>query len=504
MRAVLTLAVIAALSVVTSAQLPRPGDLADLVRKAPSLDGLLKNRPLETTFDDTRGPARLIDRLDIKAAPGDLRRLPRTSNGSFMLQPGLWEGTVESYCLRPATWSPGVGDGYLWAPMKGGKANVISTILRNSVRFPQIPRGDIQMLLWAILSRTRVNEMPPKIQTVARTLLPAGEVNSLNVNGLQAMEMAERTNLFRGVTGPIREILEGEARLRYEFSKGNANYAEIERIAVLSGAPPAQNKNAIRRGQWAMHPGGYFVRYYPDGFAKMRVQVLKPPAVKIVRDQLNRIVSVQDSQGTIETTYNDAIAPRPHPRNKRLKAYAFKTIRVTTNAGPGGKPEVREFRDKGYTFHQSSPRRRGVADLIAAGAEWVRNLISTPVEARRQFDWDGWIERGERAQELYEDAETLRDHYEENTTTGDASSVDDAADAGHYRDGVIVVVVGDTSERVDWISQMHERFNNMLEHATNVLNGLPGSSDTGGYDPGGGVAIPSGGGQSLGGSGRFY
>jgi len=124
-------------------------------------------------------------------------------------------------------------------------------------------------------------------------------------------------------------------------------------------------------------------------------------------------------------------------------------------------------------------------------------VTGTPVEARQDFG--AWAERAERAQELYEDAETLRDHYEEATTTGDASSVDDAADIGHYRDGVIVVVIGDTSERVNWIAEMQERFQNMLEHAISVLETLPGGSE---YDPGGGVAVPSHGGQTLGTSGR--
>jgi len=498
MRVAFTLVLAVFLSVTAAAQLPRPADLAGIARKLPSLDGFMRNRPLETTFDHTLGQVRLLDRLDITREPGDMRRLARTSNGGFILQPGLWEATFESYCLRTATWSPGVGDGYLWAPIKGGRASAIATILRSSVRYPNIPRGDIQMLLWAILSKTRVADMPPRLQSAARALLPASEINSINVNGLQVMDLADRTRLFRNVTGPIRQALEVESDLRWEFSKGNANYDQIEKIAVLAGAPPAQNRNAIKRGQWSPAPGGYFIRYFPDSFANTKVQVLKPAPVKIVRDQLNRIVSIDDALGRIETTYNDAIAPRPHPRNKRLKAYAFKTIRIT-RPGTGGRPEVLEYKDTGYTFHQSTPRRRGFAALMAAGAEWVRNLISSPVEARRQFDWERWLERGERAQELYEDAETLRDHYEANTTVGDASSVDEAADSGHYRDGVIVVVVGDTSERVDWISHMHERFNDMLEYAISVLDTLPGGDS---YDPGGGVAVPSHGGQTLGASGR--
>ena len=499
MRAVGTLVLIAALPAVILAQLPRPSDLSGIVRTLPSLDRFMKNRPLETTFDNTLGQVKLLDRLDITQQPGDMKRLARTSNGSFVLQPGLWEGEFESYCLRAATWAPHAGDGYLWAPIKGGRANAISTILRTSVQHPNVPQGDIQLLLWAILSKTRVSDMPPKLQAAARALLPASEINAVNVSGAQILDVASRTQLFRDVTGPARQALDIENELRYQFSRGNGNYEQIEKIAILSGAPPAQNKNAIKRGQWSPHPGGYFVRYYPDSFANLKVQVLKPAPVKVERDQLNRIISVEDAQGRIETTYNDAVAPRPHPTNKRLKAYRFKTIRITRRGANGG-IEMKEYRDQGYTFHQSRPRRRGLVLMLFDGLrEALTSVTGTPLEARQ--DWGAWADRAERAHELYEDADTLRGHYEEATTTGDASSVDDAADMGHYRDGVIVVVIGDTSERVNWIAEMQERFTNMLEHAISVLETLPDGSDR--YDPGGGVAVPSGGGQTLGGSGRF-
>lgn len=159
--------------------------------------------------------------------------------------------------------------------------------------------------------------------------------------------------------------------------------------------------------------------------------------------------------------------------------------------------EVIEYRDQGYTFHQSKPRSRGFMEVVADAATALIELVTgTPLEARQ--GWAGWAERVERAQEVYVDAEYLRDRIDATTTTGDASSVDDAADAGHVRDGVIVIVVGDTSDRVGFITEMQERFNEMLEYAISVLNTLPDGS----YDPGGGVAVPSGGGQTLGSSGR--
>jgi hypothetical protein len=503
MRALVSLVLVVALPVVAAAQLP--GNLEDLVRKMPSLDGFLRGRALESTFDDTVGPQKFLDRRDTTRQPGNMQRLPRTSTGGFMLQPGLWEGTFESYCLRTATWAPGAGDGYLWAPIKGSRGNAIGTILRASQAHPNVPRDDIQMLLWAILSRSRVSEMPPKLQAAARALLPAAEINAINVSGLQVIDVADRTRLFRGATGAVRQALEIESDLRYQFSKANANYAEIERIAVLSGAPPPQNRNAIQRGQWSRHPAGYYVRYYPDSFANMRLQVLVPARVTVVRDHLNRILSIEDARGgKTETTYNDAVAPRPHPRNARIKAYAFKTIRLTRR-GSDGKPRVLELKDRGWTFHQSRPPRRGVAEFLAAGASWLASWISTPLEAS-QWDWEGWADRAQEAWEHWDDYEWLRDRADATTTTGDDDAVDALGDREHYGDGIEAALDGDISDRLEWLAEHQERENEALEHAISVLDTLPTTSttdDTPSWDPGGGVGMPSGGGQTLGVSGRF-
>ena len=385
MRAVVTLVLFAMLPAVTLAQFPRPVDIGDIVRKLPSLDRMLKNKPLDTTFDDVLGPEPFLDKRTAKLTvrqPGDMKRLPRNSSGGFMMRPGLWEGTFESYCLRPATYAPGRGggDGYLWAPLKGDRANAIGIILRSASAHQNIPRGDIQMLLWAIIARTRVSEMPPRLQVVARTLLPAGEINAINVNGLQALDIADRTNLFRSVTGPLRRTLEIESDLRYEFSKANANYEEIERIAVLSGsAPPQKGKNAVNRGQWSRHPRGYWVRYFPDSFTNMRMQVLVPGRVKVVRDHLHRIVSIEDVRGgKTETTYNDAIAPRPHPRNSKIEG-----LRVQDHSphAPRRQRQAGGPRDQGQGLHlpSVSRARRGVVAMVSDGVQWLRDLIARPL-----------------------------------------------------------------------------------------------------------------------------
>jgi hypothetical protein len=286
---------------------------------------------------------------------------------------------------------------------------------------------------------------------------------------------------------------------------GLDSYENIEKIAVLGGAPPAANRNAVRRGQWSRHPGGYYVRYLPDSFARMQLQVLVPARVRVVRDHLNRILSIEDSRGgKTETTYNDAVAPRPHPRNPRLEAYAFKTIRITRR-GSGGTPEVFELTDTGYTFHQSQPpRRHGFMAMVAAAVrDAFAALTGTPLEARQ--DWEEWVERAEQAWERSEDYEWLRDRAEATTTDGDDSSVDDLGDTEHYEDGVDAALSGDPSDRYGWLTEQQERQNEALEHAVIVIDTLPTTSTTDDgpvWDPGGGVGMPSGGGQTLGVSGR--
>ncbi len=503
MRAVLTLVLVAVLPAVAVAQLPR--DLGALARKLPSLDGYLRGAPLTTNFDDTARQLPVLDGQEMRRPARPLRSLARTGSGGFMLQPGLWEGTFESYCLRTATHAPGKGDGYLLAPIKGSRAAAIQAILSASVKHPGIVRGDVQMLLWAILSRVRVSAMPPKLQAAARALLPASEIRAINASGLDALAAAERTRLFGGLAAPARQALEVESDLRYQFSRANVTYDEIERIAVLSGARPEDTRNAIRRGQWSRHARGYFIRYFPDSFANTRVEILVPGRVVVTRDRLNRIVALEDARGRTETVYNDAVAPRTHPRDSRLKAYAFETLRFIRRRADGTR-EVREFHDTGWTFHRSQPRNRGA---WAAPAMAVLNaafrLTGRTEFARLQGGFDRWSERAEQAQDIHERYEFYRDRADSATADPSADSVDELEDTEHYRDGIDSATSADPSDRIEWIIEHQERETGALEWAISVLEGLPTTSTTDdppAWEPGGGVAVPSRGGQTLGISGR--
>ena len=69
---------------------------------------------------------------------------------SFDLAPGYYMFEIQSYCLKAGKYAPTEGSGYLIAPLKGERAELIQNILRRSEEHPEIKQQDIQKLLWGI------------------------------------------------------------------------------------------------------------------------------------------------------------------------------------------------------------------------------------------------------------------------------------------------------------------------------------------------------------------
>lgn len=128
MRVALAFCLAAFVETALAGQIPSLPKGADAVlRTLPSLDSLTKGTPpLTTDFDDTIGPVAF--KTDPAAMAKKLTDLPRAADGGFTLRPGLWEGTFQSYCLAPATYAPGGGDGYRRA---GRKAAAGSSTFRS-------------------------------------------------------------------------------------------------------------------------------------------------------------------------------------------------------------------------------------------------------------------------------------------------------------------------------------------------------------------------------------
>ncbi|HVF55607.1 MAG TPA: hypothetical protein VM934_05630 [Pyrinomonadaceae bacterium] len=266
---------------IASAQLGGLGGLGDkLKKKTPGISSLLEGKPpITTSLSDAKWGDSSKDNFTPRESGRSLMTLQRTPNGGFVLQPGSYHMQTQSYCLKAGTHGPGGGDGYLYAPPKGPAEDAVMTIVRNSVQHPEIPQHDVQVLLWAIIARAKFEDLAPQLKATASRLLTPRQLASLNRSALDMVPGPAMDRMMGEVPGPVRQVLQAEAQLRQMLTTPGTSFAEMERVAVLSGiAPRGEGSQDVPSGRWSLHPDGYYVRYLPSGYSSTRVEIWVQPA----------------------------------------------------------------------------------------------------------------------------------------------------------------------------------------------------------------------------------
>ena len=263
------------------------GGLGKLAGKAAgrlNLDAVLRgDPPITTSLPDAKWAVDSLDSFTPREAARPMAQLQRTPNGGFVLQPGHYTMNTQSYCLKAGTHGPGGGDGYIFAPTAGPAQDAVTSILRNSVSHPEIPQHDIQVLLWAIIARTKFEDMQTSYKATAARLLTVQQMASLNRTALDLVPGPALTEALNRVPPLVRQVLQAEAELRQMITSPGTSFAEMERVAVLAGiAALGEGSRAVPSGRWSLHPDGYYVRYLPRGYSHTVTQVWVPqgsPAV---------------------------------------------------------------------------------------------------------------------------------------------------------------------------------------------------------------------------------
>lgn len=250
-----------------------PGDALGKAFNGPS--------PISTSIADAVFGDPSQDGFTPPGAMVQLTSLARSGTGGFVLRQGYFGMTGQSYCLHAGTHGPTAGDGYLYAPIKGSAKDAVTAILQNSTRFPDIAQRDIQQLLWAIVARAKFEDLSNDLKVVAGRLLTPRQLATLNRSALSVLSSNELSSLTGGMPAPLRAIAEVESRMRGMLSTPGIGYAELERVAVLTGrAPIGPGSQDVPATRWSLHPDGYYVRYRANSYSNTQVEVWVPQGAK--------------------------------------------------------------------------------------------------------------------------------------------------------------------------------------------------------------------------------
>jgi len=266
--------------------------------KALGVDKLLKQpAAITTNFDDVNRTGEMMPDFKSTEKFQPLYLLPKNPAGGFFLCEGYYEMTNKSYCLQAGTYGPSQGDGYMFAPVLGPKEAVVISILKSAEKHADVTQHDVQILLWAIIARTKFADYSGNVKVTALKLLTTKELTQLEGGALGILPIDVVQKAKDQMPAGLRAVFEAENNIRQLVASGNYSYADMEKYAILAGmAPP---RTDVPRGIWTKHPDGYFVRYLPSGYSVTKVQIYVPKELIVTAKKL-----VYDAAGDIACPAN--------------------------------------------------------------------------------------------------------------------------------------------------------------------------------------------------------
>lgn len=239
------------------------------------LDKLLKEPDaISTSFEDVNRKGEKMPDFQQDAVYRPLVDLPRNGHDGYLLEAGHFEIINKSYCLKAGTYAPSKGDGYMYAPTLGKKREVVIALLKSAEKHPEVEQSSIQMLLWTIIAKTKFIDYAGPVKETALKLLTPEQLLLLEGGALGILPFDVVQKAKDKMPPAVLMVFEAENNIRQLVSSGNYSYEEFEKYAIVAGM--AQPRPDVPSGIWTLHPDGYYVRYYPSGYAITKVQIYVP------------------------------------------------------------------------------------------------------------------------------------------------------------------------------------------------------------------------------------
>jgi hypothetical protein len=224
--------------------------------------------------------------LTLGQQPLSLMELPQTQDGGFVLKPGFYEAEFKTYCLQPGTPDPRQGDAYLQGPITGYRKEIVESVLLNSREEKNIDQKNIQLLLWSIVSRSDYNRLSPAVQMDAMKLLTPKQIFELKGGVIGAIKTAALS------TG----VLNANSDMKRLFEASVNSYETYENIAVRREQSKI-TKQGVKYDQWYKQNENYYIRYFPESYKKVKIQIYIPDGLLDTDNKLNGEYVVFDPTG---------------------------------------------------------------------------------------------------------------------------------------------------------------------------------------------------------------
>lgn len=216
----------------------------------------------------------------------------------YNLAPGYYRAEIQTYCLHAGTYAPTDGDGYLIAPLLGNQSKLISSILKRSENYPNIPQHDIQTLLWGIEAGTKYSDYPVDFQARVKPLLTTEEIALMDV---------DLSTAFNLVPSELKDVANMYGDMRKRMVDPSSNYQDLENIAIKNGVPPGLGPGSkdINPGNWSYMKDGFYIRTFPVSYPHSFIEIYRPANITVNKDSKNRITMLSNEGYSMEISYND-------------------------------------------------------------------------------------------------------------------------------------------------------------------------------------------------------
>lgn len=239
----------------------------------------IKHEPITTSFTDCNINTVMPESFGANEVKKQLCDQPYEAGKGYKLQSGFYKGSIMSFCLKAGTYSPSKGDGYLFAKLKGPKEEMVFKLINNWYNHKEIDQHDLQLLLWAIISKTKFKDLSPRLKAIATVLLSDNDMKQLSKVGLDIVSNELMKKAILNLPEPVQRIAELENQMRSKFTQATISYQEIESLAILPGT--SSEKSIIERGLWTLLPNGCYIKYLPQGYSITDIEFYVPSTITI-------------------------------------------------------------------------------------------------------------------------------------------------------------------------------------------------------------------------------